>query len=66
MKVGTAGLRNRADFTHVRHGRDPLLAFVATLGYNRSSFVRFTVSEDAVTLCECMREALVYLDDAVP
>jgi transposase len=54
------GEQMQADFTHIRRGRDPLLAFVATLGYSRSSFVRFTVSEDAATLCECLREALVY------
>lgn len=54
------GEQMQADFTHVRRGRDPLLAFVATLGYSRSSFVRFTVSEDAMTLCTCLREALAY------
>jgi transposase len=50
----------QADFTHVRRGRDPLLAFVATLGYGRSSFVRFTTAEDATTLCTCLRKALIY------
>ena len=54
------GEQMQADFTHVRRGRDPLLAFVATLGYSRSSFVRFTAREDAATLGECLREALVY------
>lgn len=54
------GEQMQADFTHVRRGRDPLLAFVATLGYSRSSFVRFTVAEDAITLCRCLREALAY------
>ncbi len=54
------GEQMQADFTHVRRGRDPLLAFVATLGYSRSSFVRFTVAEDAITLCTCLREALAY------
>ena len=54
------GEQMQADFTHVRRGRHPLLAFVATLGYSRASFVRFTSSEDAVTLCSCLREALVY------
>ena len=54
------GEQLQADFTHVRRGRDPLLAFVATLGYSRSSFVRFTVAEDALTLCACLREALAY------
>jgi transposase len=54
------GEQMQADFTHVRRGRDPLLAFVATLGYSRSSFVRFTTAEDAATLCTCLREALIY------
>jgi transposase len=54
------GEQMQADFTHVRRGRDPLLAFVATLGYSRSSFVRFTTAEDATTLCTCLREALIY------
>ena len=53
------GAQMQADFTVIRRGRDPLLAFVATLGYSRASFVRFTVSEDAETLCACLREALV-------
>lgn len=58
------GEQMQADFTHVRRGRDPLLAFVATLGYSRSSFVRFTVAEDAITLCACLREALAYFGGA--
>lgn len=35
----------QADFTTIRRGRDRLLAFVATLGYSRAAFVRFTDSE---------------------
>jgi transposase len=54
------GEQMQADFTHIRRGRDPLLAFVAILGYGRSSFVRFTLAEDAATLCACLREALIY------
>jgi transposase len=54
------GEQLQADFTHVRRGRDPLLAFVATLGYSRVSFVHFTQREDAATLCRCLREALMY------
>ena len=50
----------QADFTVVRRGRYPLLAFVATLGYSRASFVRFTLGEDTQTLCTCLREALIY------
>lgn len=44
----------------MRRGRDRLLACVATLCYSRASFVRFTVSEDAITLCSCLGEALTY------
>lgn len=39
------GLQMQADFTVIRRGRDRLLAFVATLGYSRATFVRFTRSE---------------------
>ena len=54
------GEQMQADFTVIRRGRDPLLAFVATLGYSRATWVRFTTSEDAQTLCACVREALTY------
>ena len=27
------GKQMQVDFTYIRHGRDPLLAFIATLGY---------------------------------
>ena len=54
------GQQLQADFTHVRRGRNPLLAFVATLGYSRASYVRFTTDETAATLCDCLGEALRY------
>jgi len=54
------GEQMQADFTYVRRGRYPLLAFVATLGYSRATFVRFTLAEDAQTLCSCLRESLIY------
>jgi transposase len=54
------GEQAQADFTYVRRGRYPLLAFVATLGYSRVSYVQFTVGEDAQTLCGCLREALMF------
>jgi len=54
------GEQMQADFTYVRRGRYPLLAFVATLGYSRASFVRFTVAEDTQTLSHCLRESLIY------
>ena len=44
------GQQMQVDFTHVRGGRARLLAFVATLGYSRASFVRFTEREDFATL----------------
>lgn len=40
------GQQMQADFTLVRRGRDRLLAFVATLGYSRATFVRFMRRED--------------------
>jgi len=54
------GEQMQADFTYVRRGRYPLLAFVATLGYSRATYVRFTAGEDTKTLCACLREALIY------
>lgn len=53
------GEQLQADFTVIRRGRAPLLAFVATLGYSRISWVRFTAREDAGTLCACLRAALI-------
>lgn len=54
------GEQMQADFTVIRRGRQPLLAFVATLGYSRASWVRFTAGEDAATLCACLRDALTH------
>lgn len=54
------GKQMQADFTVIRRGREPLLALVATLGYSRASFVRFTAREDAATLCVCLEEALAF------
>ena len=54
------GVQMQADFTVVRRGRDPLLALVATLGYSRASYVKFTTAEDATTLCAALREAFDY------
>lgn len=54
------GKQMQADFTHIRRGRNPLLAFVATLGYSRAAWVRFTTNERAETLCECIGQAFDY------
>lgn len=54
------GEQMQADFTHVRRGRDPLLALVATLGYSRTSYVTFGDREDADALCTGLRDAFDY------
>ena len=54
------GQQMQADFTPVRRGRDPLIALVATMGYSRATFVKFTAAEDAATLCAGLREAFDY------
>ena len=56
------GKQMQADFTYVRRGRDPLLAFVATMGYSRATFVKFIAcsGEDATTLCAGLCEAFDY------
>ena len=56
------GEQMQADFTVIRRGRDPLLAFVATLGYSRATWVRFTTSEcrhepPTRAYCGAVREA---------
>jgi transposase len=52
-----AGEQMQADFTTIRRGRFPLKAFVATLGFSRATFVRFTEREDSETLLSCLRQA---------
>jgi transposase len=54
------GKQMQADFTHVRRGRDPLVALVATMGYSRATFVKFASREDAATLCAGLSEAFDY------
>jgi transposase len=51
------GEQMQADFTTIRRGRSPLKAFVATLGFSRATFVRFTEREDSETLLSCLRQA---------
>lgn len=54
------GKQMQADFTTVRRGRDPLIALVATMGFSRATFVKFTTGEDATTLCNGLHEAFDY------
>ena len=56
------GLQMQADFTTIRRGRLPLKAFVATLGFSRATFVRFTAREDSETLLTCLRGAFESFD----
>ena len=54
------GRQMQVDFTSVRRGRSRLLAFVATLGYSRATFVRFTPAEDFSVWRECLLAAFEY------
>lgn len=54
------GKQMQVDFTTIRRGRDPLKAFVATLGYSRASFVRFCAHEDSESWLTGLREAFAY------
>lgn len=48
------GQQMQADFVVFRRAPEPLLAFVATLGWSRASFVRFTTDERACTVEQCL------------
>src|SRR5690606_15246544 len=51
------GVQMQADFTTIRRGEYPVRALVATLGFSRATFVRFTAREDSETLLSCLRAA---------
>ena len=54
------GVQLQADFVVFRRRETPLLAFVATLGCSRASFVRFTTAEDAETVGACLIAAFEF------
>lgn len=54
------GLQMQADFTTIRRGRQPLKAFVATLGYSRATYVRFSEREDSAQWLAGLREAFAF------
>lgn len=54
------GKQMQADFTWIRKGRNPLVAFVATLGYSCASHVTFGRSEDSAALAAGLRAAFDY------
>lgn len=53
------GQQMQADFTTMR-GRQPLKAFVATLGYSRATYVRFSEREDSAEWLTGLREAFAF------
>lgn len=54
------GHQLQVDFTTIRRGQAPLKAFVATLGYSRATYVRFSLREDSYAWLNGMREAFVF------
>ncbi|MHC8314346.1 IS21 family transposase [Pseudomonas sp. LB3P31] len=52
------GEQMQVDFTVIRRGRDPLLAFVATLGWSRATYVVFSRREDSAAWCSGIEKAL--------
>lgn len=54
------GQQLQVDFTTIRRGRDPLKAFVATLGYSRATFVCFGAREDSDAWLNGLREAFAF------
>lgn len=55
-----AGKQMQADFTTIRRGSQPLKAFVATLGFSRATYVRFSAREDSDAWLTGLREAFAY------
>ncbi|MCE3269050.1 MAG: transposase of ISGsu6, family [Burkholderiales bacterium] len=56
------GEQMQVDWTTIRYGRDPIYAFVATLGYSRYSFVYFVNNMEADTLIQCHERAFLYFN----
>lgn len=54
------GHQMQVDFTTIRRGQAPLKAFVATLGYSRATYVRFSLREDSDAWMEGLREAFAF------
>ena len=52
------GQQLQVDYTTIRRGKDPLKALVATLGYSRATYVRFSVDERQAAWLTGIREAL--------
>ena len=55
-----AGQQLQVDFTTIRRGHDPLKALVATLGFSRATYVRFSQHERQEDWLCGIEEALIY------
>lgn len=56
------GEQMQVDFTIIRQGRRPLLAFVATLGWSLATYVRFYARQDTAAWCDGIEHALASFD----
>lgn len=54
------GEQMQVDWTTIRSGKNPLYAFVATLGYSRYTYVCFVDNMAAATLINCHERAFLY------
>lgn len=54
------GKQMQVDWTTIRHGKNPIYGFVATLGYSRCSFVYFTDNMETDTLIMCHEKAFLF------
>ncbi|XYX41517.1 IS21 family transposase [Candidatus Erwinia dacicola] len=52
------GFQMQVDFTIIRLGHNSLLAFVATLGWSRATFVKFDSNQDSAAWCDGIESAL--------
>ena len=54
------GEQAQVDWTTIRSGKNPIYAFVMTLGYSRCTFVYFTDNMEDDTLIYCHEKAFLY------
>lgn len=54
------GEQMQVDWTTIRNGKNPIYAFVATMGYSRASFVYFVENMAADTLVFCHEKAFLF------
>lgn len=57
-----SGEQMQVDWTTIRNGKNPIYAFVATLGYSRYTFVCFVDNMEASTLVSCHEKAFYILE----